>query len=48
LYSLLLSRNMKVKVYKNLNSASFIWLWNLIQHITGRAQTHGAVENIWN
>jgi hypothetical protein len=26
LYSLLLSRNMKVKVYKNLNSASFIWL----------------------
>jgi hypothetical protein len=43
LSSRLLSRNVKVKIQKNHNSAScFVWLINLVSHIKGRAQTEGA------
>jgi hypothetical protein len=52
LYSSQLSKNTKIKTYKNNFACSFVWVCNLVSDIKERMYTEGiweqgAVENIW-
>jgi hypothetical protein len=48
LSSHLLSKNIKIRIYKNYNIAiGSLWVWNLVSDIKGGTQTQGVEGNIW-
>jgi len=52
LSSRLLSKNLKIKIYRTNFADCFVWVWNLVANIAGGKGAegvweHGVEENIW-